>query len=140
MFSTVSIAIPGSVIANAQSPELRTFLAGQIARAAALFHVDEVVVYADDASSDQAEKRKGDDDHAKATRASDPNLFLVRVLQYLEMPQVHPSFFLSYLLTYFIIIIIIIIIIVLFFGFGFLVLVFWFCFFVVLEKSVFPHA
>lgn len=44
---TVSIAIPGSVVSNAQTRELQTQLAGQIARAAAVFRVDEVVVYDD---------------------------------------------------------------------------------------------
>ena len=36
---TVSIALPGSILDNAQSPELRTYLAGQIARAAVIFNV-----------------------------------------------------------------------------------------------------
>lgn len=31
--STISIAVPGSILENAQSQELRTYLAGQIARA-----------------------------------------------------------------------------------------------------------
>lgn len=31
--STISIAVPGSILENAQSAELRTYLAGQIARA-----------------------------------------------------------------------------------------------------------
>jgi hypothetical protein len=39
---TFSIAVPGSILDNAQSPELRTYLAGQIARAACVFKVDEV--------------------------------------------------------------------------------------------------
>jgi hypothetical protein len=38
---TVSIALPGSIVSNAQSPELRTYLVGQIARAAAVFNIDE---------------------------------------------------------------------------------------------------
>ena len=42
---TVSLALPGSIIGNAQSAELRTYLAGQIARAAAVFNIDEVVVF-----------------------------------------------------------------------------------------------
>lgn len=37
--STLSIAVPGSILENAQSPELRTYLAGQIARAACIFQV-----------------------------------------------------------------------------------------------------
>lgn len=39
---TVSIAVPGSVIDNTQNAEFATFVAGQIARAAAIFNVDEV--------------------------------------------------------------------------------------------------
>jgi hypothetical protein len=39
---TLSIAVPGSILDNAQSPELRTYLAGQIARAACVFKIDEV--------------------------------------------------------------------------------------------------
>lgn len=40
--STVSIAVPGSILDNAQSPEFRTYLAGQIARAACIYKIDEV--------------------------------------------------------------------------------------------------
>lgn len=39
------MALPGSVLDNAQSPELRTYLAGQIARACVVFAVDEIVVF-----------------------------------------------------------------------------------------------
>lgn len=39
---TLSIAVPGSILDNAQSQELRTYLAGQIARAASIYCVDEV--------------------------------------------------------------------------------------------------
>ncbi|CAB3382462.1 Hypothetical predicted protein [Cloeon dipterum] len=42
---TVSIALPGNILDNAQTPELRSYLAGQIARAVAIFNVDEVVVF-----------------------------------------------------------------------------------------------
>lgn len=42
---TVSVALPGSVLDNAQSTELRTYLAGQIARACVVFCVDEVIVF-----------------------------------------------------------------------------------------------
>ena len=42
---TVSLALPGSIIENAQSAELRTYLAGQVARAAAVFNIDEVIVF-----------------------------------------------------------------------------------------------
>lgn len=45
--STLSIAIPGSIVSNAQTQELRTHLVGQIARAAAIYHIDEIVVFND---------------------------------------------------------------------------------------------
>lgn len=42
---TFSIAVPGSILDNAQSKELRTYLAGQIARIACIYKIDEVRVY-----------------------------------------------------------------------------------------------
>ncbi|GMH33828.1 hypothetical protein BSKO_01662 [Bryopsis sp. KO-2023] len=72
--STVSLALPGSVIDNTQSWEQATLVAGQIARALAVFNVNEVVVFDD--SGNYEEGRVG---HGAA--------FLARVLQYLETPQ-----------------------------------------------------
>ena len=46
-YSTVSIALPGSVLSNCQTKELRTLLVGQIARAATIYHVDEIIVFDD---------------------------------------------------------------------------------------------
>jgi len=46
-FSTVSIALPGSVLSNCQTRELRTLLVGSIARAATIYHVDEIIVFDD---------------------------------------------------------------------------------------------
>jgi hypothetical protein len=43
----LSVAVPGSILDNAQSFELRTYLAGQIARAAAIYKVDEIIVFND---------------------------------------------------------------------------------------------
>lgn len=45
--STVSIAIPGSIVANCQTRELKTQISGQIARAATIYHVDEIIVFDD---------------------------------------------------------------------------------------------
>ena len=45
--STLSIAIPGSVVSNCQTRELKTQLVGQIARAATIYHVDEIIVFDD---------------------------------------------------------------------------------------------
>ncbi|XP_074473855.1 putative methyltransferase C9orf114 homolog [Sebastes fasciatus] len=80
---TVSVALPGSVLDNAQSTELRTYLAGQIARACVVFCVDEIVVfdeYGEDVKSVEGEfTGVGKKGHAC--------IQLARILQYLECPQ-----------------------------------------------------
>ncbi|XP_072939377.1 putative methyltransferase C9orf114 [Epargyreus clarus] len=84
--STISIAVPGSILENAQSAELRTYLAGQIARAACVFCVDEVIVYDDIGDKLNTKKSKLDDvDGGKVARKS--CVQLARILQYLECPQ-----------------------------------------------------
>ncbi|XP_022866971.1 putative methyltransferase C9orf114 homolog isoform X3 [Olea europaea var. sylvestris] len=82
--STVSIAVPGSIINNAQSFELATRLAGQIARAATIFRIDEVVVFdnkstLEDDSTHMVENNTDEDETGAA--------FLIRILSYLETPQ-----------------------------------------------------
>lgn len=68
---TVSVAVAGSIIDNAQSPPLKAYLAGQVARAAAIFEVDEVIVYDD----------TGGNDGALGCEQ------MARILQFLECPQ-----------------------------------------------------
>ncbi|XP_049936412.1 uncharacterized protein LOC116264670 isoform X2 [Nymphaea colorata] len=82
---TVSIAVCGSIIDNAQSLELATRLAGQIARAATIFRIDEVVVFDDKASSSDESCVKTVLDGSTDYEGGAP--FLVRILQYLETPQ-----------------------------------------------------
>uniref|UniRef100_UPI003AACC822 putative methyltransferase C9orf114 homolog n=1 Tax=Centroberyx gerrardi TaxID=166262 RepID=UPI003AACC822 len=80
---TVSVALPGSVLDNAQSTELRTYLAGQIARACVVFGVDEIIVfdeYGEDVTSVEGEF-KGVGKKGQAC------IQLARILQYLECPQ-----------------------------------------------------
>lgn len=93
--STLSIAVPGSILENAQSAELRTYLAGQIARAACIFRVDEVIVFDDYGSIGPADAKK-----SKADTTTDDGqsirhccLQLARILQYLECPQYLRKFF-----------------------------------------------
>lgn len=69
---TLSLALPGSILDNAQSAELRASLACQIARSAAIFCVDEVVVFREGPA-----RAKGDD-------ATDD---LALLLRYLDAPQ-----------------------------------------------------
>merc|ERR1719354_231987 len=76
---TVTLALPGSIISNCQTKELKSYVAGQIARAATIYKVDEIVIFTEDGSEPRQEFR--------GANRSDPNLFLARVLQYLETPQ-----------------------------------------------------
>ena len=70
---TVGLAVAGSILENAQTPEMRTYLAGQVARAAAIFNVDEVVVFND--------KKIAENEKSRSC------VQLARILQYLECPQ-----------------------------------------------------
>jgi len=73
-YKTVSVAIGASCIENAQSQELGTLLAGQLARACAIFNVDEVIVLDDGP--------KGGSNEISAAAA-----LFGRVLQFMETPQ-----------------------------------------------------
>ncbi|KAM4719588.1 kynurenine--oxoglutarate transaminase 3-like [Anableps anableps] len=80
---TVSVALPGSVLDNAQSPELRTYLAGQIARACIVFNVDEIVVF-----DEQGEDVKSVEGEFKGVgKKGHACIQLARILQYMECPQ-----------------------------------------------------
>uniref|UniRef100_A0A4W3HEF8 28S rRNA (uridine-N(3))-methyltransferase n=1 Tax=Callorhinchus milii TaxID=7868 RepID=A0A4W3HEF8_CALMI len=87
---TVSVALPGSVLDNAQSPELRTYLAGQIARACTVFCVDEIVVF-----DEQGEDVKSVEGEFRGVgKKGHGSVQLARILQYLECPQyLRKSFF-----------------------------------------------
>ena len=108
---TLSIALPGSIVAksvslteaalsshlciypSAQTQELQTLLAGQLARALAVFCVDEVVVFDDgqrtqDAATHKPESgsQKNIREHDSYSGYTDPNYFLAHILSYLETP------------------------------------------------------
>ncbi|KAH0554515.1 putative methyltransferase C9orf114 [Cotesia glomerata] len=99
---TLSIAVPGSILDNAQSQELRTYLAGQIARAACVYQVDEVVVFDDQGEITELERHskkvkvettwqtEGNSTDVAYRRAC---LQLARILQYLECPQYLRKYF-----------------------------------------------
>ncbi|XP_050449584.1 putative methyltransferase C9orf114 homolog isoform X1 [Cataglyphis hispanica] len=89
---TVSIAVPGSILDNAQSPELRTYLAGQIARAACIYKVDELIVFDDKGDVTESEKKKIRKDDALG-EGRPGCLQLARILQYLECPQYLRKYF-----------------------------------------------
>ena len=77
-YSTVSIAVPGSVLANCQTKELKTLLVGQLARAATIYHIDEIVVFND---------RLGNDNNSNTNKGWRD--FKRRKQQELNNPTVH---------------------------------------------------
>lgn len=83
---TLSIAVPGSILENAQSAELRTYLAGQIARAACIFQVDEIIVF-DDYGDEASAKKSTLEQDTGLISARKCCVQLGRILQYLECPQ-----------------------------------------------------
>jgi hypothetical protein len=110
--STLSMAVPGSMVSNCQTRELRTQMVGQIARAATIYHVDEIIVFDDKLAKDTKPNRgfygsrerpdrpratdtptadKNNDDSTRAYTdrppASDAHTFMARLLQYCECPQ-----------------------------------------------------
>ncbi|XP_077334802.1 28S rRNA (uridine-N(3))-methyltransferase isoform X1 [Lithobates pipiens] len=87
---TLSVALPGSIMDNAQSPELRTYLAGQIARACAIFCVDEIVIF--DETGEGSKSVEGN--FEGVGKKGQGCVQLARILQYLECPQyLRKSFF-----------------------------------------------
>lgn len=76
--TTCSVAIPASIVENAQSWEMKAMLVGQIARALTIYSVDEVVLY-----EDKHDSPKSPDDETVSKAIE----FFARNLQYLETPQ-----------------------------------------------------
>lgn len=71
---SLSIVIPASIIDHAQSFELKAHLVSQIARAAAIFKVEEIVII----------ESRGV--YNSSLAKMDPTLFFIRNLEYLETP------------------------------------------------------
>uniref|UniRef100_A0A8C7HVH3 28S rRNA (uridine-N(3))-methyltransferase n=1 Tax=Oncorhynchus kisutch TaxID=8019 RepID=A0A8C7HVH3_ONCKI len=87
---TVSVALPGSVLDNAQSTELRTYLAGQIARACVVFCVDEIIIF--DEQDEDVKTVAGE--FNGVGKKGQACIQLARILQFLECPQyLRKSFF-----------------------------------------------
>ncbi|KAG0151418.1 hypothetical protein CROQUDRAFT_651257 [Cronartium quercuum f. sp. fusiforme G11] len=95
---TVSIALPGAIVTNAQTWELKTALVGQIARACAIFSVDEIIIYDETLpitteSSTAASvpygrgKYRETDEGQMDDEPFQPSQFVARILEYLECPQ-----------------------------------------------------
>ena len=92
--STVSIAVPGSILDNAQSPELRAYLAGQIARSACIYNVDEIVVFDDQPAANVTTTKMAKLETTEGVTIARPCCIqFARILQYLECPQYLRKFF-----------------------------------------------
>lgn len=85
---TLSVAIPASLIHNAKAKlELRTYLAGEVARALSVFSVDEVVIFNDgDTPDSDYSRRPPNPKSTKLTAMSHPGHFLNHILSYMEVP------------------------------------------------------
>lgn len=92
--STISIAVPGSILDNAQSPELRTYLAGQIARAACIYNIDEIVIFDDQPAANVTTQKMAQLETHDGVKIARPCCVqFARILQYLECPQYLRKFF-----------------------------------------------
>lgn len=95
---TVTIALPGSILNNVARHDVKTLLVGRIARAAAVWCVDEIVVYDDEPSkiSDKVSpyyrgKRKSKQEVMDSISDADipyqnPDRFMVGLLEYADCP------------------------------------------------------
>ncbi|KAI0975502.1 DUF171-domain-containing protein [Xylaria arbuscula] len=79
---TVSVAIPGSVLSTCRRDDQRTGVVSHIARALAVFGVDEIVIFDDSPMN----SRPTNVDPAGYTGDIDPCGYLDHLLQYMEMP------------------------------------------------------
>ncbi|CAD6188132.1 unnamed protein product [Caenorhabditis auriculariae] len=89
---SLSIAVPGQFLNNAQSSELRAYMVGQVARAATLFCVEEIVIYDESCRMTQeAIDSYWNGSWRGNTETSDSNyescFHLAKILEYLECPQ-----------------------------------------------------
>jgi len=81
--NTISIAVPCSVIDNCQNLELKCYLASMVARSAAIFGIDEVIVY-NDTNVSIPETLSGD--YTQLGKHSHSAVTLASILQYMECP------------------------------------------------------
>ncbi|SJK85878.1 RNA methyltransferase, putative [Babesia microti strain RI] len=83
--STVSIAIPISILANCQTEELRAYVVGNIARTCAIFGIAEIVLFNDFESLSENElKRYKNKPHMQPHSLMN---YFTLILEYLETPQ-----------------------------------------------------
>lgn len=90
----MSVALPGSIIANAKSHDQKTYLAGTLARALAVFCVDEIIIFDDEGEPAPEHQHQHQDNRGTVSSVADgeytafsnPCHFLAHILSYLETP------------------------------------------------------
>nr|CAD2177943.1 unnamed protein product [Meloidogyne enterolobii] len=89
---SLNVALPGSILNNVQTKELRAYITGELARSFAIFCVDEIIIFDETAKI----KQKQIDEYKEGNwSGQDPinsnncecNLFMAKVFEYLECPQ-----------------------------------------------------
>lgn len=86
---TCSIAVPGSILMNTQSPALFDYVVGQIARAACIYKINEIIVFDDICDDIPSVIENGSISESKRCCYK-----FAKLLQYLECPQyLRKSFF-----------------------------------------------
>ncbi|KAF1613881.1 UNVERIFIED_CONTAM: hypothetical protein FQV16_0000863, partial [Eudyptes robustus] len=88
----LSVALPGSILNNAQSPELKAYLAGEIARSLSVFCVDEVVIFDETARMTDSQLNayysgSWTGEEKMTDKNNECNFHLARILEFLECPQ-----------------------------------------------------
>lgn len=89
---SISVALPGSILNNCQTNELKAYVSGQLARAFAIFCVDEVIVFDETSRLNDAQidaYYSGDwmGSEPINEKNSECNLYMARILEFLECPQ-----------------------------------------------------
>ncbi|GFW41433.1 putative methyltransferase C9orf114 [Trichonephila clavipes] len=87
--TTISIAVPGSILDICQTRELKAYVVGQIARAASIFKVNEIIVY----NETNIENVEDEEEKLKLSKEGRGTSLMIKILQYLECPQYLRKFF-----------------------------------------------
>ncbi|KAL7078573.1 hypothetical protein ACQ4LE_002165 [Meloidogyne hapla] len=89
---SLNVALPGSILNNVQTKELRAYITGELARSFAIFCVDEIIIFDETAKIKQEkinEYKEGNWSGQDPINSNncECNLYMAKVFEYLECPQ-----------------------------------------------------
>lgn len=84
--STLTLALPHSILSTSQTHDSKSTLTSSLARAAAVFSVDEIVLFADTPTPTPDPRQRALDDQSGYDAYRAPAAFLAHLLAYLECP------------------------------------------------------